>query len=223
MKKTAIVQFDNRSSQGLGQLINLASINRRYSIQQGYHHFFINRFGIDIPPYWVKCMLVYQLLNQGFEVVMWMDTDAVVHNLEIRIEEMIEPSRAMAFSGDTPQWQGRFNAGVFICQGPQGKTLMREWISLYPANLWSKIDGNWVCKDEEWAGRAYEQGAFIHSIIPRFLDSGLLQTHPWETLQSPYPLAESFTLHFSRGFTLNTTIYLNQIKKMRPDWFSNQA
>lgn len=210
MPKVAIVQFDNRSDADLHPLDLLIARNALYCRKHGYHHAFLRSHDRDIPVYWLKCHLMEEFLSAGFDIAVWLDTDAVIHDLEIPIESFFDGREIFVYSGDVPIWENTspFNAGVFFCKGGQCRELMQDWLSHYPADSWEKRDNGWVCKDAVWAGPAYEQGCFVNHVLPRYRSTPLFKPLSWKVLQSPYPLDESFTLHFTRLMRGNSYVYL---------------
>lgn len=206
--KVAIVQFDDRPDDMLGVLAPLVARNAAYARAHGSAHFFLRDHPNEIPMYWHKVALLESCLSE-FEYVAWLDTDAVVHDFELSIAGLFTGPEMMVFAGDIPVWgtPQPFNAGVFFCRGAQARALMGEWRALYPAHLWRKEDGRWNFTDHVWAGEAYEQGAFIRDLLPRYAGTGALRILPWRELQSPCPLPESRTLHFTNVFRPNALLH----------------
>lgn len=213
MSKLAIVQFDDRSDEALGPLLHLIKRNADYAAARGYDHVFIRSHDNQVPVFWNKVSLIErQLASHDF--VAWLDTDAVVHDFGLDIEALFTGPEAMIFSGDLPIYPVplKFNAGVFFCRGDGARELMAEWRSLYPAKLWRKIAGQWNFPEHVWAGPAYEQGSFADKLYPKYAGTPRLRELPWRQLQSPYPLAESLTLHFANMFRPNAILYLNALE-----------
>ncbi|WP_277185841.1 hypothetical protein [Caballeronia sp. BR00000012568055] len=205
---TAIIQFDDRPAESLAPFVELVRRNQRYAAAHGYDHLFIDEIDLDIPMFWVKPFLVADLLATRYDTVLWLDTDAVVHNLTRTVESLFTDAAAMVFSPDNPLWQSTFNAGVFACNKP-ALPILREWCDRYPKEQWLKNErGEWKCLHEQWAGPAFEQGAFVESILPKYAETGLLKSLPWTTLQSPLPTEDAFSLHFSAYFKWNIELYL---------------
>ncbi|MFJ1308553.1 hypothetical protein [Agrobacterium sp. P15N1-A] len=201
--KIAIVQFDSRPLDALGILAPLIVRNSHYAEQQGYEHFFVNRLGIDIPPFWAKPLVVTSYLRSGYDIVLWLDTDAVVHDLSVPVTRFFVGEEVFIYASDNPYWRSPFNAGVFICKGILASELMLEWAALYRPDQWEKHGEQWRCRDARWAGPAYEQGSFVINILPKYGQSVLFKQLPWQVLQSPFPLDNSFTLHFAERFKAN--------------------
>ena len=206
--KVAILQFDNRPVQQLGLLPFLLHRNRAYADQHGYAYHYVGQNHFDLPPYWQKPKLLRQLLAGGYDLVAWLDTDAVVHDLDRRIEDLFSGEEAMVAAGDNPLWDRPFNAGVFFLKGSEAVALMDRWSDLFARTAWRRTETAWVC-DDEWAGTSYEQGAFTQHLLPELSASGQLRLVDWRLLQSPFPIDGAFTLHFAGPFKANIPAYLH--------------
>lgn len=213
--KIAIVQFDSRPLDALGILAPLIVRNSHYAEQQGYEHFFVNRLGVDIPPFWAKPLVVTSYLRSGYDIVLWLDTDAVVHDLSVPVTRFFVGEEVFIYASDNPYWRSPFNAGVFICKGILALELMLEWAALYRPDQWEKHGEQWRCRDARWAGPAYEQGSFVINILPKYGQSVLFKQLPWQVLQSPFPLDNSFTLHFAERFKANIGVYCAALPQTR--------
>lgn len=214
--KIAIVQFDSRPPDALGFLAPLVLRNSHYAKQHGYEHFFVSRLGMDIPPFWAKPHVVMFYLKSGYDIVLWLDTDAVVHDLAMPVTRFFVGDEVFIYASDNPVWRSPFNAGVFICKGIVALDLMLEWAALYQPDQWEKHENDWRCRDARWAGPAYEQGSFAINILPKYGQSGLFKQLPWEVLQSPFPVDNSFTLHFAERFKANIRVYCAAFPVARP-------
>ena len=217
MPRVAILQYDDRSDSQLGPLRVLVARNEDYAARQGYAHFFIRTPERDLPPHWLKVHLIDRLLREGFDMVAWLDTDAVVHDPRLSIPALFEGEAAFVFAGEPPIWAkpSPFNAGVFFCKGDAARALISAWLALYPAPLWKKQDGEWNHRDHVWAGPAYEQGAFVEQLLPRHAADPALRALSWRRLQSPFPLPESLTLHFPNVLRPNAMVYLTLLREGR--------
>jgi hypothetical protein len=106
----------------------------------------------------------------AYESVAWFDTDACVDHyaMETPLQALFAKFTndrgdpvSILYSGNQPQWEGEFCAGVFIVRNtPIARRFFDDWLSKYDASAWSKtIDGHrWECTGE-WAGEKYEQGS----------------------------------------------------------------
>ncbi len=206
--KTIIVQFDDRPFEELGKRLTLVKQNAEYARSHGYTHVFHTNAGNYVASYWAKVFLAEHYLRQGYDIVAWLDTDAVVHDSSQKIEDYFSDDQAFVYAPDSPPWHGPFNAGVFFCRGADGLRIIQEWASHYRHDMWEKQDGKWRCKSPEWSGPFYEQGAFYINLLPKYDRSGLLRRCHWKVLQSPYPQPESFIIHFAGEHIINILIDL---------------
>jgi galactosyl transferase GMA12/MNN10 family len=212
MNRVAIIQFDDRSDSELGPMLHLVARNAAYARERGYHHAFVRDHDNNVPVFWHKVALIERYL-EDFEFVAWLDTDAVIHDFGLTIEQLFNGPERMIFSADLPIYPVPlpFNAGVFFCRGIAARELMSEWRALYPAHLWRRQGGQWNFQDHVWAGPAYEQGSFAEVLFPKYAPTPAFRQLSWKMLQSPYPLPESFTLHFANMFRPNAILYLNML------------
>lgn len=169
---------------------------------------------MDLPVYWLKPYLVARALADGADLVVWLDTDAVVHDLSRRAEDLFIGPEIMIGAPDIPFWTSPFNAGVFFVKaaGGAGAALMARWSGLFEGTAWRRTPAAWIC-DGEWAGPDFEQGAFVAHLLAPLRASGELKLLDWEVLQSPLPTPDgrSFTLHMAGGFRANLPAYLDLI------------
>lgn len=209
--KIAIVQFDNRPMAQLGAMTLLLQRNAAYAARHGYAYQFLDRAYFDLPTYWQKPSICHRFLQGGYDLVVWLDTDAVVHDLDVAVETLFEGSEVMVAAGDNPLWAAPFNAGVFAVKAADGGLeLMARWMALFAGTSWTRTETAWVCQDE-WAGPSYEQGAFNLHLLERSKASGALRLIDWRRLQSPFPVPEAFTLHFPGPFKPNIPVYLSTL------------
>lgn len=206
--KILIVQFDDRPFEELGKRLSLVNQNAAYAKLRGYDHIFHTTLGEHVASYWGKVFVTEHYLRNGYDIVAWLDTDAVVHDNTQRIEDYFAGDEAFVYAPDSPPWHGPFNAGVFFSKGIRGLQLMQEWASHYRPDMWEKESGKWRCKSPEWSGPFYEQGAFYINLLPKYRDTGVLKQCSWKVLQSPYPQPESFIVHFAGEHLINILIYL---------------
>lgn len=208
--RVAIVQYDDRPPDQVEYVPLLSKINAFYAKRRGYHYFFHDLITPEIPPYWAKVALVHRYLTEGFDIVMWLDSDAVVHDFHRKIESLFAPGTAFVYAPDCPKWGGVFNAGVFAVKRV-AEPMIRDWLSCFQPSAWRREGGKggkWVSTGG-WAGATYEQGSWVEFIMPKYAEQ--LHCVGWKVLQSPFPLPESFTLHFAGAFLGNVIIYLSAL------------
>lgn len=205
--KVTVLQFDDRTVEQLGLMVPLLHANAAYAARHGYDYQFIQRTSLDLPVYWLKPRLCRHFLENGSDIVAWLDTDAVVHDQSRRIEDIFEGSEVMVGAPDHPRWNQPFNAGVFFVRGPGGARIMEAWSGLFAGTAWIRTDTAWVC-ETEWAGPDFEQGAFNAHLLSGLIADGALRLIDWEVLQSPQATPSAFTLHFAGDFKAGLPAYL---------------
>lgn len=205
--RVAIVQFDDRPREQIGLYSWLMRRNQAYAARQGYDYHYFDQARFDLPVYWQKPSLCRKVLESGYDLVAWLDTDAVVNDLERRIEDVFSGPEVMVAAPDNPFWSSPFNAGVFFARGAGGARVMGRWADLFAGTAWRRTETAWIC-EEDWAGPDFEQGAFALHLLDELARSGELKLLDWRTLQAPFPTAEAFTLHFAGPFKANLPAYL---------------
>ena len=192
--KWAIAQFDNRPLKAEFKI--LQARNKEYCRLHGYKYIFSDD-DLGLPPYWTKVKMVQNLLKTGlYAGVLWLDIDAVVHNLLIRLEDLVLADKCFYYASDPPGNWTHFNAGSwFVTAGVDGERIMDAWMGGYsPAEWRCGKTGKWRT-DGPWAGITYEQGSFTKKVLPLFKE--VTVHYPWFFLQGRNPeRLEAFVLHF---------------------------
>jgi hypothetical protein len=202
MSSWAIVQYDNRPLDDASKA--LLALNKKYCDTHGYTHIFETKT-YDLPPYWIKVKLVQEHLH-AYKGIMWLDTDAVVHDQSTPLDAMLN-GKTMYYAPDCPRWHSKFNAGVWLIQNTvHGHSIMNSWMNSYSPYDWKMENGKWTTSGP-FAGPTYEQGAFEKYIKPRFENH--MHVFPWPILQSYEVCPETFTMHFAGDYTdTHLPIYL---------------
>jgi hypothetical protein len=206
--RVAVLQFDTRPPEQLGELLVLVARNREYAARHGYDHHFIDHAPHDLPVYWQKPSLCRDMMLSGYDLVLWLDTDAVIHDQARAAESLFTGAEIMVASGDNPLWASPFNAGVFAVRGGSGAALMERWAALFAGAAWTRSETAWTCQGE-WAGPDFEQGAFVRELADELVRNGQLRLLDWRALQAPFPLPGAFALHFAGVLKANLPAYLS--------------
>lgn len=176
-KTYLILQYDSRSIKK--EFRTLININKKYCSLYGYDYI-LDTKKYNLPPYWIKVMLVDKLLKTNkYKGILWLDTDAVINDFSISLDSICCPNKSIYYAYEfferhdpiKKDFTGlyRFNAGVwFVLNNKMGKEIMNAWLSLYDPQKWSFINKKWECIDCKWAGLEYEQGSFEKYIIPKY-------------------------------------------------------
>jgi hypothetical protein len=209
--KFLIIQYDNREiNTNTNILIN---INKNYCNSNNYHYIFINK-NYNLPPYWIKVKLVRDyLISNNYKGVMWLDTDAVIYNDKIKLEDIINKNKSFYMSPDNKRWNSPFNAGVFIVlNNDKGKNIMNDWLNLYNQQKWNYINNKWYTTGK-WAGETYEQGSFVNNLLKKYnSDINVFEWFFFNATYSNIPEYKQniFTLHFAGVFKYEIPKYIKE-------------
>jgi hypothetical protein len=100
-----------------------------------------------------------------YKGVMWLDTDAVVYNMNISLD-LIGNSVKHFFKATNSTGNQIFNAGVWTVKNTvAGKKIMEKWMGFYDPSKWKQTGNSWSTQSN-WAGKEYEQGAFAFKVVP---------------------------------------------------------
>jgi hypothetical protein len=208
MSSFLVLQYDDRQAPPAAYL-RLAARNAEYCRAQDYHYAFL-REPCDVPPYWAKVFQAQRLLPE-YAGVLWLDTDACVHDASVRLEELVEEGKSFYLSPDNAAWRSPFNAGVWlVLNTADGRQIMRDWLQCYDASAWRLTD-RWVTSGR-WAGPAYEQGSFCKHVLRKH--KRCIRKFEWPFFQSTMQALGSkqatFTVHFPRKYGKEAAAYLEQ-------------
>jgi len=188
-----VVQFEDRPPSELGLQSRLPALNRQKCEAEAGCSYILHTDASDAPSYWQKVLLARRYLRSGScSVVIWLDSDAVVHTSPRRVSELLD-GKAMAIPREIPKWGGPFNAGAWaIAATPAGLRIMDDWAALWQSASarWQRHGPAsrpaWKCDGCRWAfGPWYEQGAFIDSILPEHGEH--VRSVDWSVLNNPCP------------------------------------
>jgi hypothetical protein len=192
----AIAQYDDRVLDAKTR--RLVNKNRAYCRKHGYDYVYEKK-KYDLPSWWRKVSMVKRLLESGkYEGVLWLDTDAAVHDENRRLEDLVVEGKSFYYAGEPPKGPFVFNAGVWmVLNDTKGREIIHDWMACYSPKNWKHAEGRWESSNS-WAGPTYEQGAFIKYILPKF--KKYLRKFPYQVLQSHCPTSETFIVHFMGEF-----------------------
>ena len=176
-KTYLILQYDNRIIPKNYEI--LININKKYCSLYGYSYI-LDTKEYNLPPYWIKVMLVNNLLKTNkYKGILWLDTDAVINDFSISLDSIYCNNKSIYYSyeiieRDLPYTKKLkttygFNAGVWLILNDKiGKEIISDWINLYDKDKWIFKNNKWKCNSCKWAGVYYEQGSFEKYIIPKY-------------------------------------------------------
>lgn len=90
-------------------------INQEYCKKHGYGYFLQKDSTGNHHPSWEKVFTAKHLINQGFDIVMMVDADAIFFNQDIKIEDQLgNPDKIFIISENGMNGGMLLNLGVFI-------------------------------------------------------------------------------------------------------------
>jgi hypothetical protein len=121
---------------------------RRYAARHGYDLVLRHWVACDRPPSWAKLLLFRELFAVGYELVVWIDADAIIVDLERDIADELEDGKDFYLvqhhiNGDDP------NCGIWMLRAS-------EAVADCLTAMWQQLD---LVHDPWW-----EQGAFLRLI-----------------------------------------------------------
>ncbi|MEL6201193.1 MAG: DUF6625 family protein [Pseudomonadota bacterium] len=105
---------------------------QRYADRHGMElRAYDNRY-VDRRPHWLKVQLARELLEEDFDFIFWVDTDAIFVDLETSIKDEIEDDKDLYFCVENQAILGthsrtRINSGVFVLRNTQ---LTRDFLDV---------------------------------------------------------------------------------------------
>ncbi len=92
---------------------------------------------------------------------------------------------------------------------PVGREIMKDWKNAYNPNRWFYDGQKWKAKGM-WAGKDYEQGAFVLKVLPKYRNSvKCLHWRVFQVFRREQAISSTFSVHFSG----HRKKYLNTIRK----------
>lgn len=168
----------------------------------------------ELPPYWAKVEVALKKLREVplGDVVLWLDTDAVVDDTTGMRKLLASGTFTKSNEGEPWPDAVPFNAGVWgVKHNEMGISIMEYWLSLYDSSVWHHVEPDelsasdlrghmstkdWEC-DGDWAQGDFEQGSFRDKVLPKFEEH--ITDVPWQVLQYSDPDTPEGTLahHFA--------------------------
>jgi len=161
-------------------------INRKYAKRHGYDFILIDTpYDDSVTHAWQKIPAISELLNQGYNIVMYIDTDAIFNKHEITVESI-----AQKYSGDIILCSDESNSGgKYKTNG--GTVIAKNTDSCkHLLNLW------WDLR-KEYKDFAFEQWAIsdiYENKIPN-VDNSMISVAPEREFNSTY----GDVLHYSNN------------------------
>lgn len=161
--KILIFTYDNRSDL---EYIKMHNINvSKYALKWGYEYKFIDKCSYN--NYWCKIYMALDFLKSNkYDYVMWMDSDSVVKNNKISIDEIVNSFDSDIFlSYDNNANTDITNAGIFIIKNTDiGKNYLQDCIN----NIHEGCHNNDNSLKGAWAASCYEQGIMNFLAVDKY-------------------------------------------------------
>ena len=137
-------------------------INRKYCEEQQYGYYceksteYIYSILEDRAPTWFKSKLILDVFNKyNPDYVLFLDTDAVVSNFNIRVEEFLEYGYDFIATQDNST-HSLMNAGVFLIKNSDwSKDFLRKWFKLSTSLLPSDVTYKPTVADHDLKDASY--------------------------------------------------------------------
>lgn len=153
--KIAILTLENRDV-GYIDIHNKSLL--RYCQKHDYDYIFKESYDSDLPIYWHKMLMIRDYLKY-YDYVMWLDSDTIICNYDIRIESILNQKYDVYIGRDHPAIVSNiYCAGIFMIKNSDiGRAYINDCIELYLNDDYCKTDGK-PSLNGKYAGRCYEQG-----------------------------------------------------------------
>jgi hypothetical protein len=199
-KNIAITTLETRKLDYL-ELHNLNLDN--YCKRHNYTYLFKDIYNNDLnlPIYWKKIQLVLELLNSDkYDYVMWMDSDTIICDNDIKLEYILNKNDKSIFIGKNliTTLSKDYNAGVFIIKNDTiGKKFLNDCIDIY-LSRYECLDKGIYRLIGDWAGRCYEQG-IMNELLKSKYKSNLYIVEEYLFMNNSSPITNIFILHLFSG------------------------
>lgn len=218
-KDILIVTFDNRKS----DMLNIHNDNvSQYCDIHKYTYVYLDKYEteLNLPIYWKKIQVVKGFLEGSeYDYVMWMDSDTIILDKNIKIESIINDKDSIYIgTDDNRSLEDKYigaNAGIFIIKNDEyGKGFLNECINNYINNPKCKDKNGNYSLGLKWAGECYEQGVMnfiineLYSSHTKILDNFLL-------CNTGTPVSGCFILHLygcGTNYKTRTNAFKNLLK-----------
>lgn len=202
IKNIAIVTLETRK---LDYLDTHNDNIQNYCNLHNYKYLFYDNYNntLELPIYWKKIQLVLELLNSNvYNYVMWLDSDTMICDPDIKIENIINLDKKSIYIGKdliSKFDNNTYNAGVFIIKNDLiGKKFLIDCINTY-LNRYECLDKSSLrYKLGEWAGRCYEQGIMNELLKSEYINEFYF-VEEYLFMNNSSPITTCFILHLFSG------------------------
>ena len=166
--KILIITFDDRKNLSYIKIHNMNY--KLYANKRGYDYKYEHLYNqnLNTNPYWYKIYLVkYYLDTNLYDYVIWVDSDTLIINDKIDINEYINSYSSDLFFCDDNQIVQKINAGMFIIKNSKiGRLYINDCINNFCDSCikpgQNKLKGT-------WASTCYEQGIMNIVLIKKYM------------------------------------------------------
>lgn len=200
--KIAIVTLETRNS----EMLSIHNNNiQEYCKLHDYVYIFKNTYEnkLKLPIYWKKLQLVKDILeNNDFDYVLWMDSDTLINDMTISLENILESNYSI-YMGKDLNTKFNLNAGVFVIKNDKvGLKFLTECIEVYINRDSCKDEFGNYALNGEWSKECYEQGVMNELIKTKYFNNFKLLDE-YIVLNTFIPNTTSFILHLCGGIERN--------------------
>lgn len=162
-----LITYDDRSDAPFVIIHNKNLQN--YADKWGYEYKYYDQCIHN--AYWCKMFIVLEELNSNkYDYVMWLDSDTIIKNPNINIDDIINNYLSDIFIGDHYELYaiGGFNSGVFIIKNSEiGKQFLLDAIEIYNNNKQDCVNPNGKLNGI-FSGICYEQSVMNILIYKKY-------------------------------------------------------
>jgi hypothetical protein len=166
--KILIITFDDRKN---AEYIKIHNQNfSRYAEKYGYEYKYehVYNHNLNTNPYWYKIYLVkYYLETNIYDYIMWIDSDTMINNMDIQINDIINKYNSDLYFCDDNLSLQKINAGMFIIKNSKiGRSYINDCINNY---CYKCIKPGEKKLKGAWAAMCYEQGIMNIVLIKNYM------------------------------------------------------
>ncbi|KAF9106357.1 hypothetical protein BGX29_009774 [Mortierella sp. GBA35] len=101
----------------------------RYDLRDNFTSYFVDVVSEGYVPAWAKVkILLDELEGDDHDWIFWIDTDALIINMDIQLERFVDDRYSLIITED----RNYLNAGVFMLK-------VNEWSREYMRDIWSRV------------------------------------------------------------------------------------
>ncbi|KAG0224688.1 hypothetical protein BGW42_004951 [Actinomortierella wolfii] len=120
----------------------------RYTLRDNFTSHFEDVMSHGFVPAWAKIKIILEELDKNeFDWIFWIDTDALITNMDIRLEQFIDDRYSLLITKDL----NYMNAGVFMLK-------VNDWSRNYMRKVLSMMDDR--SNEQDWMIKLLEDPAF---------------------------------------------------------------